>query len=91
MVKINYSELRMDHIVVFEQDNTIFVCAKENGKGSTRIFLIFDGGSGNVYTRNGQIDSWESLVAYDASVIRNRVEESRQSNILTYRINGSHN
>jgi len=33
MVKINYSELLFDHIVVFNSEDTIFACCRENGSG----------------------------------------------------------
>ena len=87
MVKINYAELRFDHIVEFTQEQTIFVCCKENGCGRTRLFLIFEDGNGSVYTRNGRADSWEVLTGEDAETIRQQI---RQANgIPTYQLNGS--
>ena len=89
MVKINYTELAFDHAVIFELDNTVFACAKQDN-GHTRLFLVFDRGLGRVYTRNGKADSWELLEDTDAVNIRNRVAEC-WSAIPVYRINGSHN
>ena len=89
MVKINYAELKFDHLVIFEHDRTIFACARENGNGHTRIFLIFDGGNGRVYTRNGRVDSWEQLFDSDAGNIRNLVTEARSNNVPVYKVNGS--
>jgi len=89
MVKINYAELKFDHLVVFEPDNAVFACAKENGNGHTRLFILFDGGTGRVYTRNGRADSWEQLVGTDADQIRNRVSEGKTNHIPVYKINGN--
>ena len=89
MVKINYAELKFDHLVIFDHDRTIFACARENGNGHTRIFLIFDGGKGRVYTRNGRIESWEQLFGNDADNIRYLVAEARYHNIPVYKVNGS--
>ncbi len=90
MVKINYAELKFDHLVIFEHDRTIFACARENGSGHTRLFLVFDDGDGRIYTRNGRIDSWENLDGQDAENIRNRIRESRNNHIPVYKVNGSH-
>jgi len=89
MVKINYAELKFDHLVVFEHDRTIFACARENGNGHTRLFLLFESGKGRVYTRNGRIDSWEQLFDSDADNIRSRVLDARDNYIPVYRINGA--
>ena len=88
MVKINYAELKFDHLVIFEHDNTIFVCARQNGSGSanTRLFLIFDRGEGHVYTRNGRADSWEQLFDSEADNIRDRIKNNSDAPI--YRVNG---
>jgi hypothetical protein len=90
MVKINYAELHFDHLVIFEKDSTVFAAARENGNGHMRIFLIYEE-TGNVYTRNGRIDTWEELTGSDAANIRNRVSESRNNHIPVYRINSTHN
>ena len=90
MVKINYAELKFDHLVSFEKDNTVFACARENGSGRTRLFLVFNG-NGRVYTRNGQVDSWEELMGADRDNILGRIIAAKDKNIPEYRINGSHN
>jgi len=86
MVKLNYADLRFDHLVEFAKDSTIFAAARYNGD-ALRIFLIYKS-TGNVYTRNGRADTWEELDSADAEIIRNRVTEL--VNIPIYRINGSH-
>ena len=88
MVKINYAELKIDHLVTFEKDKTVFAAARENGNGHIRIFLIYED-TGNVYTRNGRADSWEQLFDSEADTIRNRVSEARNNHIPVYNINGS--
>ena len=89
MVKINYAELKFDHLVVFEHDNTIFACARENGNGHTRLFLIFDSGNGRVYSRNGRADSWEKLPDNDAETVRQRVKGALSNYVPVYKINGT--
>jgi len=89
MVKLNYAELQLDHLVIFEHDNTIFVAARYNGS-ALRIFLVYES-TGNVYTRNGRADSWEHIKGDAAELIRNRIAEARTSGgIPTYRLSGSH-
>jgi hypothetical protein len=90
MVKINYSDLKFDHVVEFSADDTIFACARVNGNGHVRLFLIFDKGNGRIYTRNGCADSWELLQECDAEIIRQRVKEALNNYIPVYKINGSH-
>ena len=91
MVKINFSELTLDHVVEFTVDNTVFACAKLNDTGHLRLFLIFDNGTGHVYTRNGRADSWEELYGHEAEVIRSKVYTGRNNHIPVYKINGSGN
>ena len=89
MVKINYAELTFDHLVIFEKDKSIFAAARENGNSHLRIFLVYED-TGNTYTRNGRVDSWEELFSADRENILNRIKEAR-NNIPVYKINGSHN
>ncbi len=88
MVRINYSVLDIDHIVEFSKDNTVFAAARENGIGHLRIFLVHQD-SGNVYTRNGRVDSWEELVGSDRDTVLSRITDARQR-VPVYRINGAH-
>lgn len=89
MVKINYEVLKIDHIVEFIHDSTVFAAARENGNGHMRIFLI-NNTTGNVYTRNGRADSWERLYGDDREVIVTRITKARETGIPVYKINGSH-
>ena len=88
MVRINYEVLEIDHIVDFLEDNTVFAAARENGNGHMRIFLVNES-TGNVYTRNGRIDSWEQLYGSDRDIILARIAVARNNHIPVYRINGS--
>ncbi len=90
MVKLNYSQLKFDHLVIFEQDHTIFLCARQADNNHTRLFLVFDSGNGHVYTRNGSADSWEQLIDGDAEIVRSRISRERLE-IPVYKINGTHN
>lgn len=89
MVKINYQELKFDHIVVFNQEDAIFACGRENGNGKVRLFLAFGNGSGRVYTRNGRTESWELLEGQDAETIRKQIRQATEDGIAIYQFNGS--
>lgn len=88
MSPIKLNELSFDHIVEFSQDNTVFATAKESESGHLRIFLIVQS-TGNVYARNGRVESWEQLDGYLKEEILTRIYVARQNKIPTYRINGS--
>ena len=83
----SFEDFAVDHIVEFTGDRTYFVVTRYN-VGKSRIFLIFNDGTGNTYTRNGRADSWESLSADDAYLIRQIV--SAASDVPHYRINANH-
>lgn len=92
MVKINYTALEFDHLVIFEKDHTVFAAARENGNGHNgnghlRLFLITN--TGNVYTRNGRADSWDEVRGNDRDSILARVIAGKNSGIPVYRINGN--
>ena len=86
--KINYEDLRFDHIVEFSKDNTVFAAARENGNDHMRIFLVNES-TGNVYTRNGRADSWEQLYGSDRDSILARVTAARNNHIPVYKLNGA--
>ncbi len=88
MVNINYAVLEIDHIVEFIQDNTLFAAARENGVGHLRLFLV-NGSTGNVYTRNGRVDSWEQLFGSERYGVIARLLHARNNNVPRYRINGT--
>ena len=87
MCKINYAELKFDHIVVFKHEDSIFATARENGNGKTRLFLIF--GHGKVYTRNGLVQSWEILPDIEAMGVREKIQSATGDGIAIYQINGT--
>ena len=89
MVKINYKELKFEHIVVFNQEDAIFACARENGNGKVRLFLIFGNGAGRVYTRNGRAESWEVLEGQEAENIRQQISNATNNGIAIYQFNGT--
>ena len=90
MVKINYSEVTIDHLVAYEQDNTVFAAARDNFTGHLRLFLI-DESTGGICVRNCRTDSWEELMGGDRDSIIARLIAARNNQIPVYRINGSHN
>ena len=88
MVNINYAELRFDHAVIFSNEDTVFVAARENGSARTRIFLIFKGD--RVYTRNGAASSWEILTEEDTRNTLDCVYRAiNEEGLPTYKLNGS--
>ena len=91
MCNIRFDDLELDHIVEFIQDSTLFVAARENISGYLRLFLIHSN-TGNVYTRNGRVDSWEQLFGSNRDSILARLIAARKgTTVPTYKINGSHN
>lgn len=90
MAPVKVEELKFDHLVDFQKDNTVFAAARYGADNSLRIFLVYKS-TGNVYTRNGRADSWEEITGKDADTIRSRIAEARVNKIPTYHINGTHN
>ncbi len=79
--------MEFHHLVDFPKDNTVFGTARENGSGKLRIFIVFDRGEGNVYSRNCREDSWEEVKGEDAILIRARIRYCRNF-IPIYKITG---
>ena len=90
MCKINYEELRFDHVVTFNQEDTLFATGRD-GAGKARIFLIFSQDHERVYTRNGVVESWEILPEQDGRTVINRITEAIGQGIPTYKFNGDSN
>ena len=89
MGNINYKELKIEHIVVFNQEQTIFACTRENGSGRMRIFLAFANGEGTIYTRNGRAESWTRLNESDAGTVREYIRQATEYGVAVYQLNGS--
>ncbi len=86
---IKFEELDLEHIVEFTKDSTIFVAARE-GNGHIRLFLIHSS-TGNVYARNGTVESWNELFGRDRDSIIARFVAARNGGAVPhYRINGYH-
>ena len=89
MCKINFDDLKFDHIVEFNQEQTVFACSRENGSGKLRLFLAFGNGNGRVYTRNGRAESWEVLKDEQAELIRKQIKQATHEGIAVYQFNGA--
>lgn len=87
MSRINFSELSFDHIVTFNQEDSIFATGRD-GTGKTRIFIVFSHDKERVYTRNGVVESWELLGEQDGQAVINRINDSVNKGIAVYRFNG---
>jgi len=88
MSKINCRELVFDHIVEFVKDSTIFAAARENGEERMCLFLINES-TGQVYTRNGRLDSWEELFGSDRNAILDLLSTACRNHTPVYRVNGA--
>ena len=88
MCPVKFDELYFDHIVEFTKDATVFAAARENGNGHIRLFLI-NNSTGNVYTRNGRVESWEQLFGSERDSIIARLVAARNNQIPVYKINGT--
>lgn len=78
--------LRFDHLVVFQRDRSVFACARTTD-GRVRIFLAFEDGRGQVYSRNGLQRRWEPIRGELAQRIRNRISTAR-GDVPVYKLNG---
>lgn len=87
MCRINYEELRFDHVVTFNQEDTLFATGRD-GAGKARIFLVFSHDQERVYTRNGVVESWEILPEADGKTVISRIAEAINQGIPTYKFNG---
>jgi hypothetical protein len=88
MCNINFNDLKFDHIVEFNHEQTVFACTRENGNGKLRLFLAFGNGQGRIYTRNGRAESWEILKDNEADIIRQRIRQATHEGIAVYQFNG---
>ncbi len=88
MCTIKFEELEFDHMVEFIKDSTVFLSGRESGSGKVRLFLIHED-TGNVYTRNGRVDSWEELEGNFRDAVVSRLYAFRDR-IPVYRVNGTH-
>jgi hypothetical protein len=87
MCRINYAELKFDHVVTFSQEDTLFATGRD-GAGKARIFLIFSNDKERVYTRNGVVESWEVLPEGDGRTVINRITEAIKGGIPTFKLSG---
>jgi len=89
MCVIKYDDLEFDHIVEFSKDATVFAAGRELSSGRIRLFLVNEA-TGNVYARNGRVDSWEVVCESHRYGILARLMAARNNHIPVYKINGSH-
>jgi hypothetical protein len=90
MCSIKFDDIEFDHIVEFSKDSTVFAAAREISSGRIRIFLVNET-TGNVYARNGRVDSWEEVCGVHRYAIIARLISARHNHIPVYKINGSRN
>jgi siroheme synthase (precorrin-2 oxidase/ferrochelatase) len=81
--------IELNHLVIFEDDNKIFVAGRERFNKRLRIFLINEH-TGEVYTRNGRAANW-AVVDNESnrrSIADNVYDACRRRNIPVYRVKG---
>jgi hypothetical protein len=88
MCTIKWNELQFAHIVEFTHDSTIFAAARENGSGRIRLFLINES-TGNVYSRNGQVDSWGAVCEAHRYIVFELLVAARQNHTPVFKITGN--
>ena len=90
MVAYRDSGIELEHIVIFAKDSTIFAAGRDQDN-HIRIFLINER-SGNVYSRNGRVESWEEVYGDSRAAVIEDISRARYNrSIPIYRINGTCN
>ncbi len=89
MCNVNYEDIELDHLVEFSRDSTVFAAGREKSTGRLRLFLFYES-TGNLYTRNGRVDSWEAVCGEHRYALLARLIAARNNHIPVYRINGAH-
>ncbi len=80
-------DIRMDHIVEYTRNYSVFATARETGSNRLRIFLVKD--SGNVYIRNGRVGIWTQIFGQTAEKVRCCIEQAR-SYVPVYKVNAAY-
>jgi hypothetical protein len=75
---MDYTEIELNHIVLFERDNTVFAAGREKASNHIRIFLINER-TGNVYSRNGRADSWEEVYGENRATLINSIYSAKNA------------
>ena len=89
MVRVNESNIKLDHIVVFERDNRVFAAAREYDTRRICLFLINEQ-TGDVFSRNGRTDSWAELYGEQRSIVVNKIYNARHNQTIpVYRFRGA--
>ena len=63
----------IDHLVEFPKDDLLFVRGRDKDSNRLRLFLVFNH-NGPVYKRHA--NSWQTLGAHEADVVRHKVEHA---------------
>lgn len=80
----------LKHLVVFDNESKIFAAGREDygTKHALRLYLI-NTHTGDVYTRNGRTESWQSVAEAERQSISDTVYHAyRGRHIPVYRIRG---
>jgi hypothetical protein len=75
---MDYTAIELNHIVLFEKDNTVFAAGREKENNHIRIFLINER-TGNVYSRNGRADSWEEVYGENRATLINNIYSAKNT------------
>lgn len=84
---VNYTAVELNHIVLFENDHTVFAAGRERENNHIRVFLVNER-TGSVYSRNGRADAWEEVYGENRSALINNIYSARStSRVPVYRLN----
>lgn len=85
--------ITLKHLVVFENGNKLFAAGREQfgNKYILRLYLLNES-TGEVFTRNGRTDTWNSVWGeYRQHIVEHVHDAYDHRNIPVYRIHGSFN
>ena len=89
MVAYKGTGIELEHIVIFDKDQTIFAAGRELNTHRIKLFLINEQ-TGNVYSRQARVDSWEELYGYERATVIDDVSAARYTrSIPVYKIKGT--
>ena len=81
MVQQGYTELQINHLVSFKQDDSILAACREQGK--SRLFLVFPGSSVYIHSAG----NWELVEGPERAVILRSVEQAVLAGITVFHLN----
>jgi hypothetical protein len=82
------SDLQFVHVVVFNQDNELFILAREQITRKVHLFLIMETEE-KIYQRDGRANRWRPLEQDEFSYILQSVCRAMNSGLTVFKIDGT--